>query len=200
LGCALWDGGVVLTRWIYANRDLFRNQTVLELGAGCGLPGIMAAKFAKSVILTEYIEQLVNNIQYNITLNSEDNDDYEDEDDTEGEKVNKDLTKIAKAGFLDWFQIESENDANLTPQIRCATQEYGKKFIEQDWYRCLTCFNNGDSSLGVCTNCANSCHSGHAIQFAEHSRFRCDCDVTFFLFLFLFLELKFNFFLKKKIG
>jgi len=72
LGCALWDGSIVLSRWIYLHKDVFGGRSVLELGAGCGLPGLMAAKYAKKVVLTEYVQQLVDNITYNIELNSSD--------------------------------------------------------------------------------------------------------------------------------
>jgi len=72
LGCALWDGSIVLSRWIYTHRHLFSGCSVLELGAGCGQPGLVAAKYAKKVVMTEYVQQLVDNITYNIELNSTD--------------------------------------------------------------------------------------------------------------------------------
>eukprot|EP01137_Pigoraptor_chileana_P018034 Opistho-2@76929 len=52
LGCALWDGGVILARWIYDNPTEFRGKTVLELGSGCGLAGILCARYADHVTLT----------------------------------------------------------------------------------------------------------------------------------------------------
>lgn len=70
LGCALWDGGVILTRWIYAHLEIFADASVLELGAGVALPGILAARVARSVVLTDYMQSLVDNISYNVYLNS----------------------------------------------------------------------------------------------------------------------------------
>eukprot|EP00030_Apusomonadida_sp_AF-17_P000211 a13756_24.p2 GENE.a13756_24~~a13756_24.p2 ORF type:complete len:315 (+),score=95.32 a13756_24:38-946(+) len=78
LGCALWDGGIILTRWIHKHLELFRGATVLELGAGCGLPGILTARVSRSTIMTDYMESIIDNIRYNIWLNS-----HLDDEDTE---------------------------------------------------------------------------------------------------------------------
>jgi hypothetical protein len=86
LGCALWDGSVVLARWLAANPAVVAHQTVVELGAGCGLPGLVAARAAARVVVTEYIPDLVRNLSYNISINSRDPDEDDDDDDDEGEK------------------------------------------------------------------------------------------------------------------
>lgn len=46
-GGRLWDAGLVLAHWLADEKNSYRpekNSTVLELGSGCGLPGIIAAK------------------------------------------------------------------------------------------------------------------------------------------------------------
>jgi len=202
LGCALWDGSVILARWIYQNRRTFVDATVLELGAGCGLPGILAAKYAKSVILTEYIQQLVENLEYNITLNSD--DDKETFIDENGIPIKRSIINHTKAGFLDWLQVKPQSNildeinsapnqsssiaaaaageikqanpsSKFTTCPKCTIMEFGKKFVEQEWYRCITCFPN-DDSMGVCLNCGDYCHSGHELIKQPASKFRCDCD------------------------
>ena len=71
LGCALWDGGLVLSRWIYDHGpQIFADAVVLELGCGVGLAGILAARWARRVVLTDYIESTVVNAAYNVRLNS----------------------------------------------------------------------------------------------------------------------------------
>jgi hypothetical protein len=41
--------------WIFeSGREVLREKRVLELGAGCGLVGLLAARFAASVDLTDY--------------------------------------------------------------------------------------------------------------------------------------------------
>lgn len=41
-------------RWVYANKQLFENKTVHEIGSGCGLTGIIASLFAKEVVISDY--------------------------------------------------------------------------------------------------------------------------------------------------
>ena len=45
-------------------------QRVLELGAGCGLAGIVAARYAEHVTMTDYLLKVNENIAYNVGLNS----------------------------------------------------------------------------------------------------------------------------------
>ena len=54
-GGQLWDASVVLALFLRAHADLVRDQVVVELGAGCGLPGIDVARrgVARSVTLTD---------------------------------------------------------------------------------------------------------------------------------------------------
>ena len=42
---------------------------MLEFAAGTGLPGLTAAHFARSVVLTDFRPDIVANLRYNIGLN-----------------------------------------------------------------------------------------------------------------------------------
>lgn len=90
LGCRsnLKQVGAILLnlhcRWIYDNKAIFKGMNVLgilsfvnlhpELGSGCGLPGIVIARYAKEVILTDYLPQvhfvLVSNLLLDIRKSS----------------------------------------------------------------------------------------------------------------------------------
>lgn len=123
IGCAVWDAAIILTRWIYGAPQLFQNQVLLELGAGVGLPGICAARFAKNCFLTDYLTPVVDNLQYNIDINgsivSDDNgDDDDDSGDSDGsdnsneDRENKyqsklNVKKSAKAVLLNWDNIDN---------------------------------------------------------------------------------------------
>jgi predicted nicotinamide N-methyase len=72
-GSWLWDSALYLSKWIGeaidANQIRISGATVLELGAGTGLPGLfMAAKGASRVILTD-VGALVPGLCANVAAN-----------------------------------------------------------------------------------------------------------------------------------
>lgn len=51
----LWNGSRVISEYFETNPEVVRGKTVLELGAGAGLPSIVAAVLgAKKVVMTDY--------------------------------------------------------------------------------------------------------------------------------------------------
>ena len=52
-GVTLWPAAITLAHEIVARADDFRGRTVLELGAGTGLPGIVAASLGARVVQTD---------------------------------------------------------------------------------------------------------------------------------------------------
>ena len=97
VGFVMWPSAVVLSRWLVSNPTVLRGKKVLELGAGCGLTGLVAAKIiqnnkklddmelntsgtkistptevfnAGGVILTDFNETVVSNLRGNISLNN----------------------------------------------------------------------------------------------------------------------------------
>jgi predicted nicotinamide N-methyase len=55
-GVALWPASIALAHDIAARAEEFRGRNVLELGAGTGLPGIVAASFGARVTQTDRSE------------------------------------------------------------------------------------------------------------------------------------------------
>nr|XP_033818529.1 methyltransferase-like protein 22 isoform X4 [Geotrypetes seraphini] len=53
VGKQIWRGAFLLADYLLWKRDLFRNCTALELGAGTGLPSIIMATVAKTVYCTD---------------------------------------------------------------------------------------------------------------------------------------------------
>lgn len=52
-GLTLWRAGDFLSDYMYANRDMFAGKSVLELGSGLGLVGILASYLTdKRVVIT----------------------------------------------------------------------------------------------------------------------------------------------------
>ncbi|KAK3251934.1 hypothetical protein CYMTET_38747 [Cymbomonas tetramitiformis] len=57
----VWRCASSLAKWVHWHgEELFWGKRVVELGAGCGLPGFVSSLFAKEVILTERASELDN--------------------------------------------------------------------------------------------------------------------------------------------
>ncbi|KAF8152586.1 nicotinamide N-methyltransferase [Crassisporium funariophilum] len=67
----LWNAALALADFLDSNPELYRNLSVLELGAGGGLPSIVAGKNgAHKVVVTDYPDaDLIDNIKHNVTKN-----------------------------------------------------------------------------------------------------------------------------------
>lgn len=69
-GLGLWPASVLLGAYLARNTAEFVGQVVIELGAGCGLPGLTAAACgAKRVFITDIHTATLTNAEYNVTLN-----------------------------------------------------------------------------------------------------------------------------------
>lgn len=69
VGFILWSSATILSRIIIILRNLFRRKTVLELGSGLGLSGLVAARYASHTYLTDFNDEVLCNLDYNIRLN-----------------------------------------------------------------------------------------------------------------------------------
>ena len=58
-GVVLWPGSIALAHEIATRAAEFRGKTVLELGAGTGLPGIVAATLGARVVQTDRSELII---------------------------------------------------------------------------------------------------------------------------------------------
>ena len=74
LGCTVWDGSIALAKMFEGDLELKKNLSnskVLELGAGCGLVGLVLAHLgAKFVLLTD-MEICLSTLRKNVTNNSQ---------------------------------------------------------------------------------------------------------------------------------
>jgi methyltransferase-like protein 23 len=58
-GLALWPASIALAHELVSRSADLRGRRVLELGAGTGLPGIVAATYGASVVQTDRLEEAV---------------------------------------------------------------------------------------------------------------------------------------------
>jgi predicted nicotinamide N-methyase len=70
-GLGLWPAAVLLARWAVREKALLQGKTVVELGAGCGLPSLAAARYCapRSVFLTDIHDPTLKNAAHNARLN-----------------------------------------------------------------------------------------------------------------------------------
>jgi predicted nicotinamide N-methyase len=55
----LWPAALAMGDFIHQHPELVRHKNVLELAAGIGLPGFVAARYAQSVCCSDYLEEAV---------------------------------------------------------------------------------------------------------------------------------------------
>jgi hypothetical protein len=66
----VWEAGAALAEFIIHNPTIVKERDVVELGAGVGLTGLVAAAFGtKSVHMTDYTESTLENLSHNVTAN-----------------------------------------------------------------------------------------------------------------------------------
>ena len=74
-GLGIWPAAVLAARWVAEDLlEATRGKVVVELGCGCGLPGLTAARYGspRTVYLTDIHTPTLKNTMYNARLNSSD--------------------------------------------------------------------------------------------------------------------------------
>lgn len=110
VGCGVWDAAVIMARYFIKYPEILSGKVILELGSGAGLTGMVAARYAEKIYLTDYSTSILENLEYNLWLNV---NDLSDErladlfDDNENAKStyrahNERVGKTAFVSYLDW--------------------------------------------------------------------------------------------------
>lgn len=97
VGMALWPAAAVLGRWIVGHQAWFEGRRVLEIGAGMGLSGLVAALFARETVLSDFNREVLRNLRGNVALNLE---------------VVPNAMRVA---HLDWDTLGGESGAGGSP-------------------------------------------------------------------------------------
>ncbi|GAU21025.1 hypothetical protein TSUD_132370 [Trifolium subterraneum] len=69
-GQLVWPGAMLLNDYLSKNVEMFQGSTVIELGSGVGITGILCRRFCNKVVLTDHNEEVLKIIQKNIELHS----------------------------------------------------------------------------------------------------------------------------------
>ena len=123
-GLGIWCASIVMSRWLASPSMVQRmhNKTILELGAGCGIPALTAAVYGtpQSVTITDLNPETIDNIRYNIELNNCNGD---DDDTTQATTSN---TTIASS--IDWGD-KSTYPTNKLDYVICSDCIYQKDIV-----------------------------------------------------------------------
>jgi predicted nicotinamide N-methyase len=97
VGFVMWPSSIVLSLYISRHADLFAHRTVLELGAGCGLTGMVAGRVpgVKSVTSTDYNDAVLENLRANVLIN--------------------DLESVVTPRVLDFYQQRGTSNSGWLP-------------------------------------------------------------------------------------
>jgi len=111
-GLGIWCASLVMARWLASPSmvERMKSKTILELGAGCGIPALAAAVHGKpkSVAITDLNPQTIDNIRYNIDLNQ--------------------CNDIATGSSIDWGDISTYPSEKLDYVI-CSDCIYQKDIV-----------------------------------------------------------------------
>jgi predicted nicotinamide N-methyase len=65
----VWEASVALSEFICEHEAVFKNKSVVELGACLGLASLVASKFAKHIVCSDYAEEALQYINLSIQQN-----------------------------------------------------------------------------------------------------------------------------------
>mmetsp|Transcript_19107 Transcript_19107/g.31832 ORF Transcript_19107/g.31832 Transcript_19107/m.31832 type:complete len:575 (+) Transcript_19107:136-1860(+) len=75
VGLVPWEAGMMAVDFAVAYKRFFKGKSLVELGAGVGLSGILLKKVCElsSVLLTDYEQSVLDNLRHNVSVNTSDN-------------------------------------------------------------------------------------------------------------------------------
>lgn len=76
-GLNVWESALALGDWAIEHKSVFRDKSVLELGAGTGLSSLIISKFCspKSVYISDGNDKVIDNLIENVAINFQKSDD-----------------------------------------------------------------------------------------------------------------------------
>lgn len=69
-GQLVWPGAVLLNDYLAKNADIIQGCSVIELGSGVGITGILCSKFCHEVVMTDHNEEVLKILKKNIELHA----------------------------------------------------------------------------------------------------------------------------------
>lgn len=70
-GQLVWPGAMLLNNYISNNPEILHGRSVMELGSGVGVTGILCSRYCREVVLTDHNEEVLKILKKNIELHSQ---------------------------------------------------------------------------------------------------------------------------------
>ncbi|XP_014669857.1 PREDICTED: protein N-lysine methyltransferase METTL21A-like [Priapulus caudatus] len=124
VAAVVWEAAIVLSEYLQNLQELVRNKNVIELGAGTGLVGIVAALLGGKVTITDR-ELVLPSLRHNVDSNLEQTE-YLQNVSVRGLDWGKDLEQFAKYDVVlgaDIVYIEDSFDALLATINRLTSDD-----------------------------------------------------------------------------
>ncbi|ONK68611.1 uncharacterized protein A4U43_C05F13950 [Asparagus officinalis] len=67
-GQLVWPGAVLLNNYLSMNARILEGKSVIELGSGVGITGILCGRFCREVVLTDHNDEVLEILEKNIGL------------------------------------------------------------------------------------------------------------------------------------
>uniref|UniRef100_A0A2P2KW91 Protein N-lysine methyltransferase METTL21A isoform X1 n=1 Tax=Rhizophora mucronata TaxID=61149 RepID=A0A2P2KW91_RHIMU len=69
-GQLVWPGAMLMNNYLSKNAEMLQGCSVIELGAGVGVTGILCSRFCHQVVLTDHNEEVLKILRKNIELHA----------------------------------------------------------------------------------------------------------------------------------
>ncbi|XP_011090179.1 protein-lysine N-methyltransferase EFM3 isoform X1 [Sesamum indicum] len=75
-GQLVWPGAELLNHYLSKNADMLRGCSVIELGSGVGITGILCSRFCSEVVMTDHNDEVLKILTRNIELHQSSQDSH----------------------------------------------------------------------------------------------------------------------------
>lgn len=69
-GQLVWPGAMLMNNYISKNSDRFHGCSIIELGSGVGVTGILCSKFCREVLLTDHNDEVLKILKKNVDVHA----------------------------------------------------------------------------------------------------------------------------------
>ncbi|PIA60077.1 hypothetical protein AQUCO_00400749v1 [Aquilegia coerulea] len=69
-GQLVWPGAIIMNNYLSKNTDMLQGCSIIELGSGVGITGILCRRFCRRILLTDHNDEVLKILNKNIELHA----------------------------------------------------------------------------------------------------------------------------------